>query len=220
MIRSFILLALSSLLLVSCAQDKGPRQFVVETNYGNMTFELFDETPGHRDNFVKLVEEDFYDGLLFHRVMSNFMIQGGDPASRDAAPGVRLGSGGPGYTIPAEILPQFIHTKGALAAARRSDQVNPERESSGSQFYIVHGAPVNPRMLDMMNQTRGDKFTYTAEQKSEYASTTGTPNLDGDYTIFGRMISGFEVLDDIAVSETDGANRPMEDVTMKVKMLN
>ena len=128
MIRSLILLALSSLLLVSCAQDKGPRQFVVETNYGNMTFELFDETPGHRDNFVKLVEEDFYDGLLFHRVMSNFMIQGGDPASRDAAPGVGLGSGGPGYTIPAEILPQFIHTKGALAAARRSDSVNPANE--------------------------------------------------------------------------------------------
>ena len=185
-----------------------------------MTFELFDETPGHRDNFVKLVEEDFYDGTLFHRVMQNFMIQGGDPNSIDAAPGKRLGSGGPGYTVPAEILPQFIHTKGALAAARQSDSVNPQKASSGSQFYVVHGSPVNPQMLEMFNQTRGEKFTYTAEQKSEYGSTTGTPNLDGDYTIFGRMISGFDVLDNIAVSETDRANRPLEDVVMKVKMLN
>ena len=220
MIRSFIFIALSSLFLFSCNQEKGPRQFVIETNYGNMTFELFDETPGHRDNFVKLVEEDFYDGTLFHRVMQNFMIQGGDPNSIDAAPGKRLGSGGPGYTIPAEILPQFIHTKGALAAARQPDSVNPQKASSGSQFYVVHGSPVNPQMLEMFNQTRGDKFTYSAEQKSEYGSTTGTPNLDGDYTIFGRMISGFDVLDNIAVSETDRANRPLEDVVMKVKMLN
>lgn len=220
MIRSLILIVLSSFLLVSCNQDKGPKRFLIETNYGNMTFELFDETPGHRDNFIKLVNEDFYDGTLFHRVMSNFMIQGGDPNSIDAAPGKRLGSGGPGYTIPAEILPQFIHTKGALAAARRGDGVNPQKESSGSQFYIVHGAPVDPRMLEMFNQSRGGKFTYTPEQMSEYGSTTGTPNLDGEYTIFGRMISGFEVLDNIAVSETDPANRPLEDVVMKIKMLN
>jgi cyclophilin family peptidyl-prolyl cis-trans isomerase len=220
MLRSFILLAFSAFLLTSCNTEKGPRKFLIETNYGNMTFELFDETPGHRDNFVKLVEEDFYDGTLFHRVMNQFMIQGGDPDSRDAAPGKRLGMGGPGYTIPAEILPQFVHTKGMLAAARKGDSVNPQKESSGSQFYIVHGAPVNPQILEMLNQRRGGEFVYSVEQISEYASTTGTPNLDGDYTLFGRMISGFDVLDNIAVSETDRANRPLEDVVMKIKMLN
>ena len=174
MLRSFILLAFSAFLLTSCNTEKGPRKFLIETNYGNMTFELFDETPGHRDNFVKLVEEDFYDGTLFHRVMNQFMIQGGDPDSRDAAPGKRLGMGGPGYTIPAEILPQFVHTKGMLAAARKGDSVNPQKESSGSQFYIVHGAPVNPQILEMLNQRRGGAFVYSVEQISEYASTTGT----------------------------------------------
>ena len=107
-----------------------------------------------------------------------------------------------------------------LAAARKGDSVNPQKESSGSQFYIVHGAPVNPQILEMLNQRRGGAFVYSVEQISEYASTTGTPNLDGDYTLFGRMISGFDVLDNIAVSETDRANRPLEDVVMKIKMLN
>lgn len=217
-----ILLVITGFLLMfsACTSDKGPKQFVVETDLGNMTFELFDETPGHRDNFIKLAEAGFYDGTLFHRVMSNFMIQGGDPDSKGAAPSMRLGMGGPGYTIPAEILPQFIHTKGMLAAARRPDAVNPEKQSSGSQFYIVHGAPVNPQMLEMFNNQRAGKFTYTAEQMAEYAATQGTPNLDGDYTIFGRMIDGFEVLDAIAAMQVDRANRPLQDVAMKVKLLN
>lgn len=218
----FIVLGFCAL-MSSCNTEKGPRKFAVETTYGTMTFELYDETPLHRDNFIKLTEEGFYDGTLFHRVINNFMIQGGDPDSKGAPAGLRLGMGGPGYTIPAEILPQFIHTKGALAAARRGGPGNPDKESSGSQFYIVHGNEIPAGMIDMMEQNKQRKdpsFSYTAEQKAEYASTPGTPNLDGDYTVFGRMLEGFEVLDAIAKVQKAAGDRPIEDVSMKVKMLN
>lgn len=215
----FIVLGFCAL-LTACSTEKGPRQFEIETSYGTMTFELFDETPLHRDNFVKLTEEGFYDGTLFHRVINNFMIQGGDPDSKGAPAGLRLGTGGPDYTIPAEILPQFIHTKGALAAARRGGAANPEKRSSGSQFYVVHGSQSPPGMLDALEQRKEGDFKYTVEQRAEYASTPGTPNLDGDYTVFGRMIEGFEVLDAIAQVQKAAGDRPIEDVSMKVKMLN
>ena len=157
-----------------------PKEKVVmlQTTMGNITLKLYNETPLHRDNFVKLVESGFYDGLLFHRVIYDFMIQGGDPESKNAPAGARLGSGNPGYTIPAEILPQFKHKKGALAAARTN---NPARASSGSQFYIVQ-------------------------------NNDGTPHLDGQYTVFGETIEGFDVIDKIATVTKDATDRPEVDV--------
>ncbi|MDR0367979.1 MAG: peptidylprolyl isomerase [Bacteroidales bacterium] len=151
---------------------------LLKTTMGDMKIKLYNETPLHRDNFIKLVNQKFYDGLLFHRVIKNFMIQAGDPESKNAPAGKRLGSGGPGYTIAAEILPQLKHKKGAVAAARLSDQINPQRESSGSQFYIVQSAP----------------------------------HLDGDYTVFGEVIEGLDILDKIANVKTAPGDRPIEDV--------
>lgn len=143
---------------------------------GRMVVALYNETPEHRDNFLKLVQEGFYDSLLFHRVIPGFMVQGGDPESRSAAPGQMLGNGGPGYTVPAEIVPGLVHTKGALAAARQGDQVNPEKRSSGSQFYLVQGKPFQPNELDMVAQRAsryGTPVTYSEEQKETYATEGG-----------------------------------------------
>ena len=151
---------------------------LMKTTMGNMKIKLYNETPLHRDNFIKLVKEKFYDGLLFHRVIKDFMIQGGDPDSRNAPAGKQLGMGGPGYTISAEILPQIKHKKGSLAAARDN---NPARRSSGSQFYIVH-------------------------------NSKGTPHLDGEYTVFGEVIEGLDVVDKIAAVKTAPGDRPVEDV--------
>ncbi len=188
------------------------------TGFGNLTLELYNETPEHRDNFLKLVEEGFYDGTLFHRVINGFMIQGGDPHSRDAVPGEPLGSGGPGYTIPAEIEDEFYHQKGALSAARQGDQINPERRSSGSQFYIVHGRRFSNEELDRMEQQMDREFT--AEQREAYTTVGGAPHLDGGYTVFGQVISGMEVIDKIATVETGAGDRPKEDVVMEVVILD
>lgn len=195
---------------------KPPEQCLVEiqTNYGNMVVELFDETPKHRDNFFKLAEAGFYDDLLFHRVIDGFMIQGGDPNSRDAKAGTQLGSGGPGYKVPAEFHEGLVHTKGMLAAARQGDQVNPERASSGSQFYIVQGKKMSANEIASMERRMG--ITYSDEQKQAYIEHGGTPFLDGQYTVFGRVISGMEVIDKIAQVQTDRGNRPVDNVTMKV----
>ena len=190
---------------------------LISTEYGDMKVKLYNETPKHRDNFLKLAEQGFYDGLLFHRVIQNFMIQGGDPDSRDAAPGQQLGQGGPGYTIPAEFDPMLIHKKGALSAARMGDQVNPQKASSGSQFYIVHGQVVTPQQLSQFQQQTGRQ--YTTEQVQTYTTVGGTPHLDMGYTVFGEVVEGLEVIDKIAAQQTNQANRPLQDIKMTVEVL-
>jgi len=183
---------------------------LLRTDKGDMTIMLHNETPRHRDNFVQLVEDGFYEGLLFHRVIEGFMIQTGDPMSKDAVPGEPLGSGGPGYTIPAEFVPELIHQKGALAAARQGDQVNPERESSGSQFYVVQGRQWSEAELDQMDANRDQPLTEA--QREVYKTKGGVPHLDETYTVFGQVVEGMEVIDRIADVETDDRDRPKEDV--------
>lgn len=189
----------------------------METAYGNMIIELSNSTPKHRDNFVKLVEEGFYDDLLFHRVIDGFMVQGGDPNSKNATPNARLGGGGPGYQVPAEISDSLVHVKGALAAARTGDQVNPEKKSSGSQFYIVDGQEMTGDMLDNMEARKG--IRYTPEQRQEYIENGGTPFLDMEYTVFGKVIEGLDVIDKIAEVRTAPGDRPVEDVKMKIRVI-
>lgn len=197
-------------------QVAAPEVCLVEltTKFGRMLIELYDETPLHRDNFTKLVEEGYYEDLLFHRVMKGFMIQGGDPNSRGAAPGKRLGTGGPDYQVDKEILGDFIHVKGALAAARQPDSVNPKKASSGSQFYIVHGKEVTEALLNQVEIR--NNVSYSPDQRKAYLEHGGFPPLDGEYTIFGRVIDGLDVIDKIAASRTDRADRPEEDVSMKI----
>jgi peptidyl-prolyl cis-trans isomerase B (cyclophilin B) len=189
----------------------------LETDFGSMILKLYDATPQHQDNFVKLVEEGYFDSLLFHRVIQGFMIQGGDPSSRQAAPDQQLGSGGPGYTIEAEFVDSLVHLKGALAAARTGDNVNPQKRSSGSQFYIVQGQPVTAPGLDRIEAQKG--FRYTTAQREAYLEKGGTPFLDRDYTVFGQVIQGLEVLDKIAGVPTNPQNRPLEDVRMKLRLV-
>ena len=209
---------------VAAAASGDRKQVRIETSLGTMVVELYNETPGHRDNFLKLAGEGFYDDLLWHRVIKGFMAQGGDPDSRNAESGVRLGSGGPGYTVPAEIDPQFIHVKGALAAARQGDQVNPARRSSGSQFYIVQGRDVSQQMLQgvvrNIAQATGESFSYTPDQIAQYTELGGTPHLDMQYTVFGRVIEGLDVLDAICEATSTRSNRPLEDITMRMEILN
>jgi peptidyl-prolyl cis-trans isomerase B (cyclophilin B) len=186
----------------------------IETELGTMIAILYNATPKHRDNFLKLADEGFYNSLLFHRVINGFMIQGGDPESRNAAAGMSLGSGGPGYQIPAEFVDSLVHVRGALAAARTN---NPKKESSGSQFYIVHGKPVNAQQLDYFEASKGLK--YSPEQRNIYKETGGTPFLDKEYTVFGRVIKGFDVLDKIATTKTAPGDRPTQDVSMKIRVI-
>ncbi len=190
----------------------------LSTKFGDMTILLYDETPQHRDNFLKLVREGFYNGTLFHRVIRDFMIQGGDPESKGAAPNKRLGSGGPGYTIPAEFNPAFIHKKGALSAARQGDQVNPQRSSSGSQFYIVQGSKTPPDALNNVAQQSG--ASYTPEQIEIYNNIGGTPFLDTQYTVFGEVVSGLDVIDKIAAVPTAPGDRPVDDVSMTLTIIS
>jgi len=239
---------------------------LIETTIGEMKIKLYNETPQHRDNFIKLVNENFYDSLLFHRVIKGFMIQGGDPLSKTAKPKQQLGMGDPGYTIEAEINNKFIHKRGALAAARTGDQMNPERRSSGSQFYIVHGEKMTENMIEqagkmLVAQERNkimrsfldkeenegirnqfikcqrkrnkacldslvaiieeanaeklksaDSLNYTEEQKATYMETGGSPHLDRQYTVFGELVEGFDILDSIAVVKVDRNNRPTDDI--------
>lgn len=182
----------------------------METSHGNMTIQLFDDTPKHRDNFIKLAEDGFYDDLLFHRVIDGFMIQGGDPDSKNAGSSAHLGTGGPGYKIDNEISPKHVHIKGALAAARQGDGVNPQKRSSGSQFYIVQGRPVNENQLNKMSVQLG--IQYTDEQKQMYQEVGGTPFLDMNYTVFGKVVKGLDVIDKIAKVETVSSDRPKGDV--------
>src|SRR5690554_2444905 len=197
---------------------------VITTKYGDMTVRLYPETPLHKGNFLKLVNESFYDSTLFHRVIKGFMIQGGDPNSKDAKPGAALGTGGPGYTIPAEFNPAFIHKKGALSAARQGDAVNPNKESSGSQFYVVQGKTVPTadleRIVAQKNRNAADiSSVYSPEQINTYNTLGGTPHLDGDYTVFGEVVEGLEVIDKIAALETDPSDRPITDVAVKLSII-
>ncbi len=189
----------------------------IETDYGTMLVELSNATPQHRDNFTKLAEQGFYDGTIFHRVISDFMIQGGDPDSKNAADGQPLGMGGPGYTVPAEFVDSMVHIKGALAAARMGDAGNPKKASSGSQFYIVQGKPVEEAMLNRMESMKGTH--YTPEQKKMYSEIGGTPFLDREYTVFGHVVKGLDVIDKIAAVQKDSRDRPAKDVKMKIRVI-
>ncbi len=199
------------LLSISIMGQQSEDTFIlIKTNKGDIKIKLYNETPQHRDNFIKLVKEGFYEGTLFHRVIKNFMIQGGDPQSKNAAPGQRLGNGGPGYTIPAEFNDNLIHKKGALAAARQGDNVNPQKASSGSQFYIVQGKKYSQAELAMYEKKLNK--TFSAKQKEVYTTIGGTPFLDGEYTVFGEVVDGIEVVDEIANVQTQPGDRPVEDV--------
>ena len=192
-------------------------EVVLETSMGNVRIVLHNETPLHRDNFLKLVREGYYDGNLFHRVISSFMIQTGDSTSRHAQPGAPAGDYSPDYTLPAEIrYPALYHHRGAVAAARESDDVNPEHRSSASQFYIVYGRRFNEDMLDQM-QARLDKatkgkVTIPPALREAYYKKGGTPHLDGQYTVFGEVVEGMDVVQAIQNVETDAHDRPLQDV--------
>ena len=190
-------------------------EVLLETTAGNIRIALFDETPQHRDNFLKLVEEHVYDSLLFHRVIKNFMIQAGDLHSKHAQPGQRLGSGDYNYTVEAEFrLPKIFHRRGMVAMAREGDRVNPERRSSACQFYIVWGRVYNDASL-MKVQERLDTTAHvqlTPEMQEVYKTVGGIPHLDGQYTVFGEVTEGLDVVDRIQQSATDQFDRPLEDI--------
>lgn len=186
----------------------------ISTDFGDIVVKLYNKTPLHRDNFIKLVSEHFYDSLLFHRVINAFMIQGGDPNSKYAPPGVMLGNGDVGYTIPAEFDSSLFHKKGALCAARTN---NPEKASSGCQFYIVQGRLSNDWELDNIQAQK--RIRYTPAQRMTYKMNGGTPGLDMDYTVFGEVESGIEVVDKIAVVPKGPADRPAADVRMKMELV-
>lgn len=215
----FAALILSLVAATAFIQQNSTKQtmVIISTSFGDMKIKLYNETPQHRDNFIKLAKSGFYDGLLFHRVIKQFMIQGGDPNSKNAAPGQPLGSGGPGYTVPAEFNPALFHKKGALSAARLGDQMNPQRASSGSQFYIVQGKPASDQELAMTESRLGIK--YTEEQKNIYKTLGGTPFLDQNYTVFGEVVEGLDIIDKIAAVATAPGDRPYEDVRFTVKVI-
>ena len=182
---------------------------LIKTTLGDIVIALYDETPLHRDNFIKLVNGNFYDGILFHRIIQYFMIQAGDPDSKNAPKEARLGGGGPGYTIPAEFNDNLFHKRGAVAAARLGDQMNPAKASSGSQFYIVDGRVFSNEELAMFAQRQ---IHLSETQKATYTTIGGAPHLDGNYTVFGEVMEGLEVVDKIAATAKDGFDRPLNDV--------
>ena len=197
--------------------DTVRHQVMLQTTKGNIVVELFNETPRHRDNFLKLVRSGYYNGILFHRVIADFMIQAGDSTSRHAKPGTQLGDYDLNYTVPAEFrFPQYFHKRGALAAAREPDSVNPQRASGGAHFYIVWGRTYSDASLDRI-QHKTDSLTqgavkFTPEIREYYKTVGGTPHLDGMYTVFGQVIQGLDVVDAIDHVATDENDRPLEDV--------
>src|SRR5688500_4773072 len=215
-----LILLLSTVFFISANNPKPPYQVKkgdlnkdveLVTSKGTLVIRLSDSTPRHRDNFIKLVNQHFYDGLLFHRVMIQFMVQTGDPKSKTAKPGEALGQGSPGYTVPAEIRAGLFHKKGALAAARTPDEINPTRESNGSQFYLVHGRVYSEEDLNQV-EARLNGYKIPAAHREVYKTLGGTPSLDQKYTIFGEVIKGLEVIDSIAAVTTGERNRPDVDV--------
>lgn len=214
-VSTLLLLLVATLVSPVQAQKKNKKDYLVTitTDAGAMRLVLFDETPLHKANFIKLAKEKFYDGLLFHRIIEAFMIQGGDPNSRNAKPKEALGNGDVGYKIPAEIRPNLFHQKGALGAARDN---NPQRESSGCQFYIVEGRPMKGADLDRQLDRATRKPTEA--QKQVYQTQGGTPHLDGGYTVFGQVIDGLAVVDSIAARPRDARDRPLNDIPMQVSV--
>lgn len=188
----------------------------IKTDKGNCLLRLYNETEKHRDNFVGLVRQGYYDSLLFHRVIEHFMVQGGDPDSRNAAPKQMLGNGGPDYRVPAEIKEGLFHKRGTIAAARTN---NPKKESSGSQFYLVQGKVYTNAGLDSLEQFRMEGKKFSAQQREAYTTIGGVPHLDGNYTVFGELVSGATVIDSIAAVKTDERDRPEQDVRMSMSLL-
>ena len=213
-IKKIVLLSLLFFLTIQLYAQIKPETIVIfQTTKGVIKVKLYNETIRHRDNFIKLVSEGYYNGVLFHRVIKDFMIQTGDPQSKTAKPGEELGNGGPDYTIPAEFYAPLYHKKGALAAARSGDNVNPNRESSGSQFYIVQGKKFTLDQLQSMENSK-KHIPFTEDQKIAYTTLGGTPHLDYAYTVFGEVIEGLEVVDAIALAATDERNRPLENISV------
>ncbi len=217
-LRFFMLALVLAAFVPSMAQS---RQVMIETTEGNILVTLYDDTPRHRDNFLKLVNEQFYDSLLFHRVIKNFMIQGGDPDSKHAEPGVTLGEGGTDYTVEAEFFDSeghllHPHKRGALAMAREGDSENPERRSSGCQFYIVWGKTYATQQLyqigDKVEAATDHRVTMTDELLDLYHDVGGVPHLDGQYTVFGEVTEGLDVVDRIQKAQTDDYDRPIDDI--------
>lgn len=210
--------------IVSCSSskktsvnEKVQKKVMITTDYGTMIVMLYNKTPLHRDNFIKLVKEHFYDSLLFHRIIKDFMIQGGDPQSKHAKPGELLGEGSLKYTIPAEFDTSLFHKKGALAAAREADADNPQKRSSASQFYIVEGKTYNNEQMDRIEEKMHIKIPEN--HREIYRTIGGDPFLDMNYTVFGEVISGLDVIDKIAHVPTDENNRPLKDMRMKITLL-
>ena len=222
--KSVLFVLFLSLFFICVIPSQGKKKekravVLIETSCGNIRAALSDDTPLHRDNFLKLASEGFYNGTLFHRCIKDFMIQGGDPDSRHAVKGQLLGEGDTGYTLPAEFcLPYLYHWRGALAAARESDDVNPEQRSSGCQFYIVYGKKQAPADIKKVrNMLREKDIELTSQMADDYMMRGGTPHLDGQYTVFGEVIEGMDVVRQILTLPTDSNDRPLEDVVI-VKM--
>lgn len=268
-IFAFFILMLSVISCGNAEKKKDENLILIKTEYGNIKIRLYEKTAEHKKNFEKLVNEGFYDGLLFHRVIPDFMIQGGDPDSRNAQPGQQLGAGAMDYTVPAEIVPEYYHKKGAVAAARRGGLTNFEKRSSASQFYIVEGQVFSEGALDTMEMIKNQQlknelvrqhlvavddeiqvfrqnndresfnqkvieirdrvdsliiardltFRFTPEQRKVYTTIGGYPSLDGEYTVFGEVVEGMDVVEKIAAVETDSNDRPVKDIDMSVEML-
>lgn len=221
----YVLLATLSFAQQEIKIKKKDRKRDIEfvTNYGNIILRLYDSTPLHRDNFIRLVKSGFYDSTLFHRVINNFMIQGGDPDSKHATPGQPLGDGGPKYTVPAEFRASLFHRKGVLAAAREGDDINPKKASSASQFYIVQGKKFTDGALDTLEIKRLGGRKIPADQREVYKTIGGTPHLDQNYTVYGEVVSGLNVVDKIAATPTskdEDRDRPLQDVRiLKAKLI-
>lgn len=193
-------------------QGDAGKDIEMVTTKGTMIIRLSDSTPLHRDNFIKLVKQHYYDGILFHRVISQFMVQAGDPKSKTAKPGEALGQGSPGYNVPAEFRTGLFHKKGALAAARFPDEVNPARESNGSQFYLVQGRPYSDGELNGIELSKMNGYKFSEAQREVYKTVGGVPFLDQKYTVFGEVIKGVDIIDSIAAVPVGERNRPVEDV--------
>lgn len=265
----FLFLLVAGFSCGNAKQTESEADALIKTPYGEIKIMLYDKTEEHRGNFEKLIKEGFYDGLLFHRVIQNFMIQGGDPDSRNAEPGKRLGGGSLDYTLPAEFVPEYFHKRGAIAAARKGGLINLEKRSSASQFYIVQGDIFSYGELDTMEIVKNQQikndlvrnhlmavddeiqvfrqnndregfalkvaeirdrvdsliaarnlgFKFSAEQREIYTTIGGYPSLDGDYTVFGEVVEGMDVVDKIAAVETDEHDRPVQDVKMEIVWL-
>jgi len=203
----------------SVAKKYERERIKLTTDSGVIILKLYDKTPLHRDNFTKLVKQHYFDSLLFHRVIKNFMIQGGDPESKYAKAGVELGNGGPPYTIPAEFDTSLFHKKGVLAAAREGDNVNPKKASSGSQFYIVQGKKFTDAGLDSVETFRLKGRKLPIAHREVYKTIGGAPHLDMNYSVFGEVESGLEVVDKIAGAARDSNNRPLNDIRMKMRII-